>query len=153
TLTIDVELQRAMDDAMGGRPGSAVALDPQTGEVLALTSNPAYDPNLFSVGIPPTVWQGLIKDPETPLMNRAIQGQYAPGSAFKVVMALAALESGVITPSTSFHCPGALSIYGKTFLCWKEGGHGTLNLAQALAQSCNVFFYNVGVRLEIDRIS
>jgi len=153
TLTIDVELQRAMDDAMGGRPGSAVALDPQTGEVLALTSNPAYDPNLFSVGIPPTVWQGLIKDPETPLMNRAIQGQYAPGSAFKVVMALAAHESGVITPSTSFHCPGALSIYGKTFLCWKEGGHGTLNLAQALAQSCNVFFYNVGVRLEIDRIS
>jgi penicillin-binding protein 2 len=153
TLTIDVELQRAMDEAMGGRPGSAVALDPQTGEVLALTSNPAYDPNLFSVGISSAVWQALIKDPETPLMNRVIQGQYAPGSSFKVVMSLAALDAGVITPNTRFHCPGALNIYGKTFLCWKEGGHGTVNLSQALAQSCNVYFYNVGVRLEIGRIS
>ncbi len=153
TLTIDVELQRAMDEAMGGRPGGAVALDPRTGEVLALTSNTAYDPNVFSGGISTAVWQGLIKDPETPLMNRVIQGQYAPGSSFKTVMSIAALESGVITPKTTFHCPGALSIYGKTFLCWKEGGHGTLNLAQALAQSCNVYFYNVGVRLEIERIS
>jgi penicillin-binding protein 2 len=153
TLTIDVELQRAMDEAMGGRPGSAVALDPQTGEVLALTSNPAYDPNLFSVGISSAVWQGLIKDPETPLMNRVIQGQYAPGSAFKVVMSLAALDAGVITPNTSFHCPGFLNIYGKTFLCHKKEGHGTVNMIQALAQSCNVYFYNVGVRLEIDRIS
>jgi penicillin-binding protein 2 len=153
TLTIDVELQRAMDEAMGGRPGSAVAIDPQTGEVLALTSNPAYDPNLFSVGISSAVWGALIKDPETPLMNRVIQGQYAPGSSFKVVMSLAALDAGVITPGTRFHCPGALNIYGKTFLCWKEGGHGTVNLSQALAQSCNVYFYNVGVRLEIARIS
>jgi penicillin-binding protein 2 len=153
TLTIDVELQRAMDEAMGGRPGSAVALDPQTGEILALTSNPAYDPNLFSGGISSAVWQGLIKDPETPLMNRVIQGQYAPGSAFKIPMTIAALETGVINPNTRFHCPGALNIYGKTFLCWKEGGHGSVNLSQALAQSCNVYFYNVGVRLEIERIS
>jgi penicillin-binding protein 2 len=153
TLTIDVELQRAMDEAMGGRPGGAVALDPQTGEVLALTSNTSYDPNLFSVGISSGMWQSLIKDTETPLMNRVIQGQYAPGSSFKVLMSIAALESGVITPRTAFHCPGALNIYGKTFLCWKEGGHGTVNLAQALAQSCNVYFYNVGVRLEIERIA
>ena len=153
TLTIDVELQRAMDEAMGGRPGTAVALDPQTGEVLALTSNPAYDPNLFSVGISTAVWQALIKDPETPLMNRVIQGQYAPGSSFKVVMALAALDAGVISPNTSFHCPGFLNIYGKTFLCHKKEGHGTVNMIQALAQSCNVYFYNVGVRLEIDRIA
>jgi penicillin-binding protein 2 len=153
TLTIDVELQRAMDAAMGGRPGGAVALDPQTGEILALTSNTAYDPNLFSSSISPAVWQALIKDPETPLMNRVIQGQYAPGSAFKVVMALAALDSGVITPNTRFHCPGYLNIYGKTFLCHKQEGHGTLNMIQALAQSCNVYFYNVGVRLEIERIS
>jgi penicillin-binding protein 2 len=153
TLTIDVELQRAMDEAMGGRAGGAVALDPRTGEVLALTSNTAYDPNVFSGGISTTVWQSLIKDQETPLMNRVIQGQYAPGSSFKVIMSIAALESGVITPKTVFHCPGALSIYGKTFLCSKEGGHGTLDLARALAQSCNVYFYNVGVRLEIERIS
>jgi penicillin-binding protein 2 len=153
TLTIDVELQRAMDEAMGGRPGSAVALDPQTGEVLALTSNPAYDPNLFSGGISTAVWQALIKDPETPLMNRVIQGQYAPGSSFKVPMAIAALDAGVITPNTRFHCPGFLSIYGKTFLCHKKEGHGTVNMIQALAQSCNVYFYNVGVRLEIERIS
>ncbi|PYQ11245.1 MAG: penicillin-binding protein 2 [Acidobacteria bacterium] len=153
TLTIDVELQRAMDEAMGGRPGGAVALDPQTGEILALSSNPAYDPNVFSGGISPAVWQGLIKDPETPLMNRVIQGQYAPGSAFKVVMSIAALDAGVITPGTRFHCPGFLNIYGKTFLCHKKEGHGTLNMIQALAQSCNVYFYNVGVRLEIQRIS
>ena len=153
TVTIDVELQRAMDEAMGGRPGSAVALDPHTGEILALTSNTAYDPNLFSSSISPAVWQALIKDPETPLMNRVIQGQYAPGSSFKVVMALAALDSGVITPNTRFHCPGYLNIYGKTFLCHKKEGHGTLNMIQALAQSCNVYFYNVGVRLEIERIS
>jgi penicillin-binding protein 2 len=142
-----------MDQAMGGRPGGAVALDPRTGEILALTSNTAYDPNLFSSSISPAVWQALIKDPETPLMNRVIQGQYAPGSSFKVVMALGALDSGVITPNTRFHCPGYLNIYGKTFLCHKQEGHGTLNMIQALAQSCNVYFYNVGVRLEIDRIS
>ena len=153
TVTVDVELQRAMDEAMGGRPGGAVALDPNTGEILALTSNTAYDPNLFSSSISPAVWQALIKDPETPLMNRVIQGQYAPGSSFKVVMALAALDSGVITPNTQFHCPGYLNIYGKTFLCHKKEGHGTLNMIQALAQSCNVYFYNVGVRLEIERIS
>jgi len=153
TLTIDVELQRAMDEAMAGRPGGAVALDPQTGEILALTSNTAYDPNVFSGAISPAVWQALIKDTETPLMNRVIQGQYAPGSSFKVVMALAALDAGVITPNTSFHCPGFLNIYGKTFLCHKKEGHGTVNMIQALAQSCNVYFYNVGVRLEIDRIS
>src|SRR5256885_16134437 len=109
-----------MDEARGGRPGRAVALDPHTGEILALTSNTAYDPNLFSSSISPAVWQAPIKDPETPLMNRVIQGQYAPGTSFKGVMALAALDSGVITPNTQFHCPGYRNIHGNTSLCPKK---------------------------------
>lgn len=153
TLTLDRELQRAMEQAMAGRAGSAVALDPRTGEILAMTSSPAYDPNEFSTGIEAAEWARLTTDTATPLMNRVIQGQYAPGSTFKVLLAAAALEEGVITPHTTFHCPGHLGIYGTVFRCHKEGGHGTLDLRRALALSCNVYFYNVGVRLEIERIA
>ena len=153
TLTLDEELQSAMEQAFHGRAGSGVALDPETGEILAMTSTPAYDPNQFSTGVEQAVWNRLLSDPDTPLMNRVIQGQYAPGSTFKIVMAAAALEEGVITPKTSFYCPGYLSIYGTVFRCNKPAGHGTVTLHEALAQSCNVFFYQVGVRLEIDRIA
>jgi penicillin-binding protein 2 len=153
TLTIDLRLQQAMEDAFDGRAGSAVALDPQTGEILAMTSLPAFDPNRFATGIEAGLWRELKSDPETPLMNRVIQGQYAPGSTFKIVMATAALEEGVITPATSFYCPGYLALYDTVFRCHKAEGHGMVNVHRALAQSCNVFFYNVGVRLEIDRIA
>jgi penicillin-binding protein 2 len=153
TLTLDEELQAAMEHAFHGRAGSAVALDPETGEILAMTSTPAYDPNQFSTGVEASVWSRLLADPETPLMNRVIQGQYAPGSVFKIVMAAAALEEGVITPRTAFYCPGYLSIYDTVFRCNKPAGHGMVTLHEALAQSCNVFFYQVGVRLEIDRIA
>ena len=153
TLSLDASLQAATENAFAGRAGSAVVLDPETGEILAMTSTPAYDPNEFTTGIDPELWRMLANDPETPLMNRVIQGQYAPGSTFKIVMAVAALEEGVITPSTTFYCPGHLRVYNKVFHCHLPGGHGVVNIRRALAMSCNVFFYQVGIRLEIDRIA
>jgi penicillin-binding protein 2 len=153
TLTLDADLQKAMEEAFAGRSGSGIALDPETGEILAMTSIPAYDPNHFTTGIEAAEWSRLITDPSTPLMNRVIQAQYAPGSLFKLITATAAIEEGVITPSTTFYCPGYLSIYNTVFRCHKASGHGVVNVHTALAQSCNVFFYQVGVRLEIDRIA
>lgn len=153
TLTLDARLQAAMEQAFAGRAGSAVALDPQTGEILGMTSLPAFDPNGFATGIEPALWSRLSSDAATPLMNRVIQGQYAPGSLFKLVMATAALEEGVITPATTFYCPGHVNLYGTDFHCHKDEGHGVVNVHKALQMSCNVFFYQVGVRLEIDRIA
>ena len=153
TLTLDSSLQAAVEQAFAGRAGSAVALEPETGEILAMTSIPAYDPNRFTTGVDAALWGRLSTDPETPLMNRVIQGQYAPGSVFKIVMATAGLQEGVITPSTTFYCPGHLSVYNTIFRCNRPGGHGLVSVEQALAQSCNVFFYNLGIRLEIARIA
>jgi len=153
TLTLDGTLQAAMEEAMAGLSGSAVALDPETGEILGMVSSPAYDPNLFSAGIDLGTWASLVRDPQTPLINRVIQGQYPAGSTFKLVTALAALQEGVITPRTTFHCPGYLNVYGTLRRCHKAEGHGTLDLAHAIALSCNVYFYQVGIRLEIERIS
>jgi penicillin-binding protein 2 len=153
TLSIDASLQLAMEGAFRGRSGSAVALDPETGEILAMTSTPAYDPNEFTTGIEPALWASLARDPETPLMNRVIQGTYAPGSTFKIVAATAALEEGVITPSTTFYCPGYLAVYNTVFRCNNPGGHGVVDLRRALAASCNVYFYQVGIRLEIGRLA
>jgi penicillin-binding protein 2 len=153
SLSLDAKLQAAAERALAGRSGSAVALDPRTGEILAMTSTPAYDPNEFTTGIDPMLWTMLANDPETPLMNRVIQGQYAPGSTFKIVTATAGLEEGVISPTTTFYCPGYVRLYNRVFHCHLAGGHGVVNVRQALAKSCNVFFYQVGVRLEIDRIA
>jgi penicillin-binding protein 2 len=152
TLSIDASLQAAMEAAFEGRSGSAVALDPETGEILAMTSTPAYDPNRFTTGIEPAEWASLASDPETPLMNRVIQGSYAPGSTFKVIAATAALEEGVITPQTTFYCPGQLSVYNTVFRC-HPGGHGVVDLRRAIQVSCNVYFYQVGIRLEITRLA
>ncbi len=153
TLTIDLDLQAAVMEAMAGKSGSVVALDPSNGEVLAYLSTPAFDPNSFSAGIKSAEWADLLKDPEKPLLNRPIQGGYAPGSTFKILDALAALQERVITPQTRFHCPGYLSVYNTVFRCHKESGHGTVDMTQAIALSCNVYFYNVGMRLEIERLS
>ncbi|HET7294171.1 MAG TPA: penicillin-binding protein 2 [Vicinamibacteria bacterium] len=153
TLTLDQQLQVVAERAFGGRAGSAVAVDPATGEILAMTSVPAYDPNQFATGIDAAAWQRLTSDPDTPLMNRVIQGQYAPGSVFKIVVAAAALEEGLVTPRTALFCPGHLAIYDTVFRCNRPEGHGWVSLRQALAQSCNVYFYQVGARLEIDRIA
>jgi penicillin-binding protein 2 len=153
TLTLDVDLQKAFEEAMGTEAGSVVVMAAETGEVMSYLSLPAYDPNAFSLGIKPALWSSLMRDPEKPLINRPIQGTYPLGSTFKVVNALAALQEGVITPNTRFHCPGYLSVYNTVFRCAKAEGHGTLDFRHALALSCNVYFYNVGIRLEIERLS
>jgi penicillin-binding protein 2 len=153
-VTLDYDLQMALEEGFrqAGFNGAAAFLDPASGEILAMTSLPAYDPNAFATGLESAEWARLSSDPLRPMSNRLIQGTYSPGSTFKIVMAIAALEAGVITPQTTFFCPGHGSFYGRRFACWRREGHGTVDLRRALEQSCNVFFYNVGDRLKIDRI-
>jgi penicillin-binding protein 2 len=151
TLTIDAGLQAAMEEAFEGRAGAAVALDPRSGEILAMASTPAYDPNEFTTGIDAALWTSLATDERTPLINRVIQGTYSPGSTFKIIAATAALEEGIVTPQTTFFCPGQTTIYGNVFHCL--GHHGWIDLRGAIARSCNVYFFNVGVRLEIQRLA
>jgi penicillin-binding protein 2 len=151
--TIDLDLQRAAEDMVGERSGAVVALDPRTGEILAMVSRPAYDPNLFATRISPVDWNNLITDPRKPMQNRAIQSRFSPGSVFKVFMAAAGLEAGTLNPLRSVYCPGYASFYGHTFACDKHEGHGTVGLHDAIVTSCNVFFYNVGNELGISRIN
>jgi penicillin-binding protein 2 len=153
-LTIDADVQRAAEAAFRhyGFRGAAIALEPSTGEVLAMASLPAYDPNAFASGISRDAWQALLNDPLRPLQNRAIQGRYSPGSTFKVAMAVAGLEEGVITPSTRIFCGGGATFYGRYFRCHLRGGHGSVDVRHALEKSCNVFFYTIGNMLGVDRI-
>ncbi len=154
-LTIDLDLQAVAELAMQDKRGAVVALDPRTGEVLAMVSRPSFDPNKFTGRISRTDWNEIASDPYKPLMNRAIQAEFAPGSTFKPFVALAGLETGVIDDKTEFHCPGGASFYGHYYACWrqKEGGHGNISLHRAIAQSCDVYFYNVANKLGIDRIA
>src|SRR6185503_13998895 len=133
--------------------GAAVVLDPRNGEVLAFTSRPAYDPNAFAAGIDRATWGALNTDELKPLQNRALQGRYSPGSTFKMAVGLAGLEEGIITPSTTFFCPGGQTFYGRFFKCHKKDGHGRVDLRKAIEQSCDVYFYNVGNMLGVDRIN
>jgi penicillin-binding protein 2 len=153
-LTIDMDLQRAAEEGFkaAGFNGAAVILDPNSGEVLTFTSLPAFNPNDFASGINTTVWNALNTDKQKPLMNRAIQGTYSPGSTFKIVVATAALEEGIITPDFRVTCGGGATFFGRYFHCWKKGGHGSINLPHAIEQSCNVFFYTVGNMVGVDRI-
>jgi penicillin-binding protein 2 len=152
-LTIDLDLQVVGELAMEGRQGSVVALDPRNGEVLALVSNPTFEPNEFVGGISSSAWRRLSSAPDTPLLNRAIQAQLAPGSVFKPIVALAGLETGTVTPDFQVYCNGGASFYGRHFRCWKRGGHGFVKLYEALAHSCDVYFYTVGNKLGIDTIA
>ena len=154
-LTIDYDLQQVAEQSLGAREGAVVALNPGNGEVLAMVSHPAMDPNDFAVRIPMETWKDLNEDPEKPLLNRAIQAQLAPGSVFKVIMATAMLESKTPPESFTTFCPGYATFYGRQFKCWVYGksSHGAVNLHKAIVQSCDVFFYNVGQRLGIERIS
>ncbi len=153
-LTIDQDIQHAAQEGFEalGFNGAAVALVPDTGEVLALVSRPAFDPNAFASGIDHGTWASLTTDELRPLQNRAIQGRYSPGSTFKMAVALAALEEGVLTPDFRVHCPGAATFYGHTFKCWKKGGHGSVDMRHAIEQSCDVYFYTVGNIVGVDRI-
>ena len=153
-LTIDKDLQRAAEEGfkVGGFNGAAVVLDPRTGEVLAFTSRPGYDPNDFAAGIDRATWAGLNTDPLKPLQNRAIQGLYSPGSTFKIAVAVAALEEGVITSDFRVSCRGSAVFYGRPFQCWKRGGHGSVDLRHAMEQSCNVYYYTIGNMVGVDKI-
>jgi penicillin-binding protein 2 len=152
-LTIDLDLQETAARALGERDGAVVALDPNTGGILAMVNNPGFDPNIFARGVRPDEWRALLTDKHHPLNNRSIQGQYPPGSTFKIIVATAALEEGVINPFTRIHCPGGLQFGNHYFRCWKKGGHGSMNLHEAIVQSCDVFFYQVAQRLGIDTIA
>jgi penicillin-binding protein 2 len=159
TLTIDYDLQQVAEQSLGARPGAVVALDPRTGEVLAMASHPSMDPNDFAVRVSADEWSKLNESNEHPLMNRAIQAQLAPGSVFKIVTATAMLEDKVPPESFTTFCPGYGTFYGRQFKCWvyfaKTGAtsHGVTNLHEAILKSCDVFFYNVGMRLGIDRLA
>ncbi len=152
-VTLDLKLQRALLEAFGEEVGAGVFMDPWTGDILALASSPAYDPNVFASHVSPGIWNSLVHDPHRPLQDRAIGSFYAPGSTFKVVMSIAGLESGAISPSTILHCGGSINMYGRPFLCWKKGGHGSVDVHRALVQSCNVFFYQVGKSTGIETIA
>jgi len=154
-LTIDYDLQEIAEQSLGTRPGAAVALDPRTGEVLAMVSHPALDPNDFAVRISADDWKNLNEDRQKPLLNRAIQAQLAPGSVFKIITATAMLEDKNPPESFTTFCPGYATFYRRQFKCWVYGksSHGVVGLHKAILESCDIFFYNVGMRLGIDRLS
>ena len=147
-------MQKAIEDGFDqlGFNGAAVVLDPSNGDVLGFTSRPAYDPNAFARASIAATWASLTTDEDRPLNDRAIQGRYSPGSTFKMAVATAALEEGVITPDFKVHCAGGATFYGRPFKCWKKGGHGTMDLRHAIEQSCNVYFYTIGNMTGIDKI-
>ncbi|WP_243287293.1 penicillin-binding protein 2 [Geothrix terrae] len=151
-LTLDAGLQKVMQDAYGEEAGAAVVLDLRDGGILAMYSSPSYDPNLFLNRLSQEMVDRYLNNPTRPMINRAIQGIYAPGSTFKLLVALAGLEKGVITPQTVIYCAGKKNFYGRDFRCDKPTGHGGLNLVQAIAQSCDVYFYEVASRLDVDDI-
>ncbi len=151
TLTLDARTQRAADKALEGRAGAIVALDVHSGEVLALSSAPRFDPNDFAHDISPTRWAKLTGETR-PLTNRVLQGAYPPGSVFKMIVAAAALSEGIIGTEERINCPGFLPFGGRNFGCHKKSGHGLVNLNDSLIQSCDVYYYTVGNRLDIDRI-
>lgn len=150
-LTIDLDLQAVAELAMENKRGAVVALDPRSGEVLAMVSRPSFDPGVFAGRIPTKVWNQIMNDPEKPLLNRAIQAQLAPGSTFKPIMALAGLETGAIDPESAVTCPGGANWYGRYFRC--HSVHGRVELHRALAQSCDVYFYSLGNKMGIDTIA
>lgn len=152
-LTLQASLQQVAENAFDGQAGAAVVLDVHTGEILAITSQPTFDPAQFARGLTTKEWRDLQANPLNPLQNRAISGQYPPGSIFKIVTALAALKAGVATPNTSVVCEGSVKLGSHTFRCWKRGGHGTTNLHKALKESCDVWFYKVAQDVGIDRIA
>jgi penicillin-binding protein 2 len=152
-LTIDFRLQKLAEDLLGEEAGAIVALDPQTGDILALASRPSFDPNALSRGVRADVWSDILQDERHPLTNRAIQGQYPPGSTFKIIMATAALDTNVIKSTDTLHCGGRFRFGRRTFQDWKKYGHGAVDLRKAIAQSCDVYFYRLGDRMGVDTIA
>jgi len=152
-LTLRKELQLAAEEAIGDQAGAAVALDVRSGAVLALVSKPSFDPALFARGIYPEEWLELLQNSRHPLQNKALRGQYPPGSTFKLVTALAVLESGLVGPDYTVDCSGRIEVGPREFRCWKKKGHGETNLKKAIRESCDVFFYDVSLKIGIDKIA
>ncbi|MEL6236361.1 MAG: penicillin-binding protein 2 [Pseudomonadota bacterium] len=152
-LTLDLELQRFAMERMAGQSAAAVLMDLREGDLVAMASTPAFDPNLFVFGISTKDWNGLLNDPYTPLANKSVSGGYPPGSTFKMIVALAALEEGVTTPGETVWCPGHVEVGDRRFHCWRRGGHGKVNLRQSLSQSCDVYYYEMARRVGIEKIT
>ena len=152
-LTIDLDLQRTAEEAYQDKNGALVAMDPKTGRILAMVSKPSFEPDIFARNILPEEWKSLVENPHHPLQNKGIQGQYPAGSTFKIVTAIAGLESGSITPDTQFICKGAFPYGNRDFRCWKEGGHGAISLHRAIVESCDIYFYQVGLKVGVDLIA
>jgi penicillin-binding protein 2 len=157
-LTLDLRIQKVVEQLMTGTEetpinGSAVVMKVQTGEILAMTSKPSFDPNLFAAGISVREWRKLLFNDQHPLQNKAIDGQYPPGSVYKIIAAYAALEEEAVTPEETVFCPGYFRLGRRLYRCWRRGGHGDVDLHTALAQSCDVYFYTVGHKLGIDTLA
>jgi penicillin-binding protein 2 len=152
-LSLDVELQSKTEQMLAGKVGAAVAIEPSSGHVLAIVSSPAFNPNTFVEGMTFDAWNRLSTNEFRPMENKAVQGQYPPGSTYKIVTAMAGLEEGVINENTAYYCPGHYRYGNRTYRCWKRSGHGAVKIIDALAQSCDVFFFRVGEELGVDRLA
>ena len=152
-LTVDSRLQRVAEESFGAKAGAAVVMNVNNGEVLAFVSSPTFDPSLFAGRIPVDIWKGYLGDKRHPLENKALTGQYPPGSTFKIITALAGLEAGTVNESSSIHCDGVHEFGGSKFRCWSRTGHGSVNLRKSLKESCDVYYYLLGEKLGVDRIA
>jgi penicillin-binding protein 2 len=152
-VTLDLGLQRMISKRLKKESASVVVIDVRTGDVLSMVSTPGYDPNSFNRGLKVEEWENLVSNPRSPLINKSIAGRYSPGSTFKMVVLLAALEKGIITPSTQVFCRGHIELGDSKFHCWKKHGHGVVDAKSAITQSCDVYFYEIAKRTGIDRIS
>lgn len=152
-LTIDQRLQRKAEQLLADQSGAIVALDPESGGVLAMASSPSFDQNDFVTGMSHETWEALISNPDRPLSNKVVQAEYPPASTYKIITALAGLQEHVIDVSTTFYCPGYLTFGDRSFRCWRKGGHGEVDVLRALAESCDVFFYQVGLAVGVDKLA
>ncbi len=151
--TIDADIQKVAYEAMKNQAGAVIAMNPKTGDILAFVSAPAFDPNAFSRGIRKEEWESLVKNPRTPMQNKGLQGTYAPGSTVKPLLALSALEDGVQNPKAKIRCDGSFRLGNRTFRCWKKSGHGMVDMYKAIVESCDVYFYTLGMKLDPDRVA
>lgn len=152
-LTIDQEIQKAAEKSFGDKAGAAVVMEVNSGEILAFVSRPDFDPSLFAGKMPPDVWQSYLDDKRHPLENKALKGQYPPGSTFKIITALAGLENGLIDEHTTVTCTGSYDVGRDTFRCWEKKGHGSVDLKRSLRESCDVYYYQLAERLGVDKIA
>ncbi|NNL77732.1 MAG: penicillin-binding protein 2 [Desulfobacterales bacterium] len=152
-LTIDRAVQKKAESLLDGVAGAAVAMDPRSGRILALASSPSFDQNYFAGGISKEQWNSLLSNPFDPMENKSIRGEYPPGSTYKIITAIAGLEEGVIDTESEYFCPGHYKFGNRVYRCWKKGGHGNVAIIKAITESCDVFFYQVGEQLGVDRLA